>query len=46
MNTWGEVIEMKSDEKGGKLESVWISKYLLRLLSGKGLKQNGLGVWR
>lgn len=34
---------MKSDEKGRKLESVRISKYLLQLLSGKGLEQNGLG---
>lgn len=43
MNTWGKMIEMKSGEKGRRLESIWINKYLLHTLSGKGLEQNDLG---
>lgn len=39
-----KVIEMKSGGNGWKLESVWISKYLLHILCGKGLEQNGFGV--
>lgn len=37
------MIEMKSGEKGRQLESVWISTYLLHILSGKGPEQNDVG---